>query len=81
MSGKAAWNETFVESRVTYTMELDGKLIVVENVPARVNVDTGERVYAPETVEHLQALARGGRRPKCPRCRNRRATNASEETS
>ena len=46
MSDKAAWNETFVESRVTYTIELDGKLIVVENVPARVNVDTGERVYA-----------------------------------
>ena len=64
MSDKAVWNETFVESRVTYTMELDGKLIVVENVPARVNVDTGERVYAPETVEHLQALVRGGRHPK-----------------
>ena len=63
MSDKAAWNETFVESRVTYTMELDGKLMVVENVPARVNVDTGERVYAPETVEHLHALVRGGRHP------------------
>ena len=64
MSDKAAWNETFVESRVTYTMELDGKLILVENVPARVNVDTGERLYAPETVEHLQALVRGGRPPQ-----------------
>ena len=64
MNDKAAWNETFVESRVTYALELDGKLIVVENVPARVNVDTGERVYAPGTVEHLQALIRGGRHPK-----------------
>ena len=64
MSDKAAWNETFVERRVTYTMELDGKLILVENVPARVNVDTGERLYAPETVEHLHALVRGGRHPK-----------------
>ena len=46
MSDEEAWKETFVESRVTYTMELDGKLIIVENVPARVNVDTGERLYA-----------------------------------
>ena len=45
-------------------MELDGKLILVENVPARVNVGTGERLYAPETVKHLQALVRGGRHPK-----------------
>ena len=64
MSDETAWNETFVESRVTYTMELDGKLIVVENVPARVNVDTGERLYSPETVEHLQALVRGGTTPQ-----------------
>lgn len=64
MSDKAAWNETFVESRVTYTMELDGKWILVENVPARVNVDTGERMYAPETVEHVHALVRSGQHPK-----------------
>ena len=24
MNDETAWNETFVESRVTYTMELDG---------------------------------------------------------
>ena len=61
---KAAWNETFVESKVTYTIEVDGRLILVENVPARVNVDTGERMYAPETVEHVQALVRSGQHPK-----------------
>ena len=64
MSDKAAWNETFVESKVTYTIEVDGRLILVENVPARVNVDTGERMYAPETVEHVQALVRSGQHPK-----------------
>ena len=64
MSDKAAWNETFVESRVTYTIEVDGRLILVENVPARVNVETGERMYAPETVEHVQALVRSGQHPK-----------------
>ena len=64
MSDEAAWNETFVESRVTYTVELNGRLIVVENVPARANVDTGERMYAPETVKHVQALVRSGQHPK-----------------
>ncbi len=64
MSDEAAWNETFVESRVTYTLELNGRLIVVENVPARVNIDTGERMYTPETVEHVQALVRSGQHPK-----------------
>jgi len=64
VSDEAAWNETLVESKVTYTLELNGRLIVVENVPARVNVDTGERMYAPETVEHVQALVRSGQHPK-----------------
>jgi hypothetical protein len=28
------WEETLVERRVTYTIEVNGKLIVIENVPA-----------------------------------------------
>ena len=50
--------------RESHAIELDGKLILVQNVPARVNVDTGERLYAPETVKHLQALVRSGEQPK-----------------
>jgi len=45
-----------VEQNVTYTLEVDGNLIVIENVPARVNEETGEQLFAPETVEHLQKL-------------------------
>ena len=48
------WKETFVERKVTYAIELDGKFIIVENVPSRVCVETGERFFAPETVERLQ---------------------------
>ena len=48
------WNETMVEKEVTYILELDGKFIVVENVPARVCLETGERFFSPETVERLQ---------------------------
>ncbi len=31
-----------VEREVTYTLFKNGKLYIVENVPARVNVETGE---------------------------------------
>jgi YgiT-type zinc finger domain-containing protein len=46
--------DRLVEQKVTYTLEVDGKLIVIENVPARVNLETGEQLFSPETVEHLQ---------------------------
>ncbi len=58
------WNENLAEKRVTYTLEVDGKLIVIENVPARVNVETGEQLFAPETVEHLQTLVWKQKKPK-----------------
>ncbi len=58
------WNETLVEKNVTYTLEVDGKLIVIENVPARVNVETGEQLFAPETVERLQKLVWEKKKPK-----------------
>lgn len=57
-------HETFVHSKVKYTLEVDGKLIVVENVPARVCVETGEQLFAPETVERLQQLVAGKTKPK-----------------
>jgi YgiT-type zinc finger domain-containing protein len=58
------WKETFVEQKVTYTIELDGKFIIVENVPARVCVETGERFFAPETVERLQQTVWEKRKPR-----------------
>ncbi|KAF0109021.1 MAG: Zinc finger YgiT-type [Anaerolineaceae bacterium] len=50
------WKEKLVERGVTYTIEMEGQLIVVENVPARVNVETGEQLFAPDTVERLQKM-------------------------
>ena len=46
--------EKLVERRVTYTLEHEGKFYIVENVPARVNKETGEQLYSPVTVERLQ---------------------------
>lgn len=58
------WNERLVARRVTYTIEINNQLIVVENVPARVNLDTGEQLFAPETVERLQRIIAQGQKPK-----------------
>ena len=51
--------ERLVEQRVTYTLEIDGKFYIVENVPARVDEETGEQFFAPSTVEHLQETILG----------------------
>jgi YgiT-type zinc finger domain-containing protein len=46
--------ETFVERTVTYTVQVGDRFIIIENVPARVCLETGERLFSPETVERLQ---------------------------
>lgn len=48
--------ETIVEEKVNYTLEINGKFIIIENVPARVCVETGERFFSPDTVEILQQM-------------------------
>ena len=57
------WNETMVEQKVTCFLELDDKFFIVENVPARVNLETGERFFSPETVERLQQTIWGQKQP------------------
>lgn len=51
--------ETLIERLVTYSIELDGKFNIVENVPARVNEETGEQYFAPHTVEQIKQKIRG----------------------
>ena len=63
MSNREKWNETLVEKRVTYSVEVNGRFVIVEDVPARVNAETGERYFSPETVELLQQAAWGQYRP------------------
>lgn len=52
-----------VEKQVTYTLELNGKFFVIENVPARVDEETGEQFFSPSTVEHLQKIIMTGQTP------------------
>ncbi len=55
--------ETLVDRSVTYTVSLDGRVVVIENVPARVCVETGERYFSPQTVERIHEIVRGDAKP------------------
>ncbi|MEO0455926.1 MAG: hypothetical protein AAF152_04990 [Cyanobacteria bacterium P01_A01_bin.114] len=57
------WKENLKKQDVTYTLEVDGQFFLIENVPARVNQDTGEQFFAPETVEKLQEIIWSQRQP------------------
>ena len=52
-----------VDAKVTYTLFHEGNFYVVEHVPARVCRETGEEFFAPDTVERIQALVKGKKKP------------------
>ena len=60
---KEVSGERFVEKKVTYTLEIDRRFVIVENVQARVSERTGERFFSPETVESLQRIVWGTKTP------------------
>lgn len=53
-----------VQQEVTYTIEVDGKWVIIEHVPARVCHQCGERLFSPETVERLQQIAWQRKKPQ-----------------
>jgi YgiT-type zinc finger domain-containing protein len=55
--------ETMIDQLVTYTIDLDGRLIVIEHVPARVHLETGEQYFSPQTVERIHEIIRSQRKP------------------
>jgi len=57
-------NEKMRETRVTYTLEMNGEFFIIENVPARVDDETGEEFFSPETVERLQSMIWEPKKPK-----------------
>jgi YgiT-type zinc finger domain-containing protein len=56
--------ETFIDTTVNYTLELDGKAYVIENVPARVCTETDEQLSSLETVDSLQRTIWERKKPK-----------------
>jgi hypothetical protein len=57
------FQEKLVEQKVTYTLLKDDKFYIIEGVPARVNMETGEQLFSPETVETLQKIIWEQRKP------------------
>ena len=57
-------DEQMKDEQVTYTLEKDGKFYIIENVPARVSVVTGEQFFAPSTVDRLQKIVLTSQKPK-----------------
>lgn len=54
-------NDGLVDELVTFSMEFRGRTVVVEDVPARVDPETREQFFTPETVDRLHAIIlRGG---------------------
>lgn len=58
------WDEGLIETQVTYTLEVEGRFYLIENVPARVNPETGEQYFSPETVGRLHETILGAASPK-----------------
>jgi hypothetical protein len=48
--------EMLVEQTVTYSLQINDKFFLIENVPARINIETGEQYFSPMTVERLQQI-------------------------
>ncbi len=57
-------DENLVERLVTYTLEFEGRFYIVENVPARINEETGEQFFSPSTVEYLHKTILGHAKPR-----------------
>ena len=48
--------ESFENRTINYTIEVNGQLYLIEHVPARVCLVTGEQLFSPETVERIQDI-------------------------
>ncbi|NJL19706.1 MAG: hypothetical protein HC895_00990 [Leptolyngbyaceae cyanobacterium SM1_3_5] len=55
--------ETLVEQTVTYSLQVNDKFFLVENVPARINLETGEQFFSPITMERLQQIILSQEKP------------------
>ena len=48
--------ESLVDRQVTYTLEVNGEFFLIENVPARIDLDSGEQFFSPIVVERIQQI-------------------------
>lgn len=57
------FEEKLVYQEVTYSLLKDGCFYIIEHVPARVDIYTGEQYFSPQTVEKLQAIIANSKEP------------------
>jgi len=53
-----------IYKKITYTQELEGKVYVVNDVPALVCSQCGEQYLSPETVDKIQKVIEKGEQKK-----------------
>ncbi len=52
------------EKLISYTLFYEGHWIIVENVPAKVCHQCGEKLFAPDIVEKMQNIVWSKQRPR-----------------
>ncbi len=50
------WKELLVDRNVHFAMEIDGEVVIIEKVPARVNPETGEQLLSTKTIQRLRQV-------------------------
>jgi YgiT-type zinc finger domain-containing protein len=55
--------ETARDELVSEVLDVDGRRVLVEHVPARVCTRCGETAFARETTEHVRQLVHGAGHP------------------
>jgi hypothetical protein len=57
------WKELLVDRVVHFAMEVDGELVIIEKVPARVNPETGEQLLSINTIRRLKEMIKERKNP------------------
>ena len=57
------YKQSLIETKITYSLEMNGQFFLIENVPARVDRETGEQFLSPDTVERIQKIISEQKRP------------------
>lgn len=57
-------NTTFHNRRVEEVFSIEGHLVMVEGIPARVCTRCGEASFDRETTESIREMAHGNKRPE-----------------
>ena len=55
--------EKLVAQKATYSLYKDGQIYIIENVPARVDLEAGEQYFSPKAVEHIHQIILGQGKP------------------